>query len=159
MGWWVMPVYDSGGKAPLLFGRGSKALILPDLWCARKDKRPVWVEVKTYGETPTFRAHGFKTHGIKKSHFDDYLKVSGITGQPVFLAVVELESMRLLMANLKKLEAYRCQCKVCRALGKTDSKCEVYFNRDQFHGLGTFTNSQIEAAMWLAEKQIKGGTQ
>lgn len=91
------------GGAPLLTGKDSN-IILPNslTW---KEKQMGWVEVKTKStatrhENPPRRWE----HGIPLRHWNDYLKIREVTGVPVSLAVVEINTVCLLLAQLETLQ-------------------------------------------------------
>jgi len=104
-GWYVIPSYNFSGEdgniAPRLFGLRD-SFIVPDLDIAKGGLR-IWVEVKTKSAATFTRLTGRLEHGIDKRHCDQYLKIQIITGDPVYLAIVELDTKALLLSSLTEL--------------------------------------------------------
>jgi hypothetical protein len=116
---------DGPEKAPRLRFL-ERAFVLPDLDVVAQTRR-LWAEVKTLFHAPLNRTHGINVHGIRRSHYDDYLRVERETGAPVFLFVLEVATGDLLTARLATLRTYQCLCRNgCRPW------CLVYFNRADF---------------------------
>ena len=127
-GYHVIRSYDYTGeennKSPKMFSL-FKNHVLPDLDISKEKKR-VWVEVKHYTYAPLNKKLNKYVHGIKKRHYNDYLKIEEITGNIVFLFIKERQSNNILYEKLNKLKSYPCQC------GNCDSNCLIYFDREDF---------------------------
>ena len=83
-------------------------LVLPDLDVSKSGKR-LWVEVKHYTNTPFNRKFGIYVHGIKKRHYEHYLKVQKETGNIIYLFISEIKNNCLLYSKLDELKIYPCQ--------------------------------------------------
>lgn len=108
-GWYVIPSYDYAGedhdKAPRLQG-ALGGFIIPDLDIA-KDGARRWAEVKTKAEATFTRITQRLEHGISKRHYEHYQKVQQITGDEVWLFVVEENTGTVLFAKLDDLEPFK----------------------------------------------------
>jgi hypothetical protein len=147
----VIASYDYSGadnKAPRLMFK-SKGLVLPDLDVCKEGTR-FWLEVKTYHGPAHNRKHNTLVHGITRRLFDQYAEVSTQTGTPVFVAIVELDSGALLVADLKKLSPlWPCQCGGCKTehgmcwVKSPGIKRGVYWARDLMVPKHMFAAAQI----------------
>jgi hypothetical protein len=153
----VLPSYDYAGsdgqKAPRLMFEVS-GLVVPDLDAAKQGARK-WIEVKTYSHSPLFRAYGIRIHGIRRRHYRDYLAVEEQTGNPVFLAIVEVESSELLIARLRELKVYWCRCKACVRAGSSQPNHAVYFDRAAFSVWTKFPEREMAKLREMADATRK----
>lgn len=150
-GFGIIPCYDIAGfdgrKAPrLIFGQGG--LLLPDLDVCKIGTRRSWAEIKAYhGPAPNWR-HKCLVHGIPHRHFEDYLEVEKLTGNDVFVFVVEYDSGDLLCAQLSLLSAWGCQCPACEQGSPQRCRADIprgmYWRRDHMKLLHTFSDSELE---------------
>lgn len=135
----IIPSYDYSGdgdnKAPRI-STSNTDYVVPDLDVSSKGNR-YWVEVKRNNHAAFNRALGIYVHGIKKRHYEHYLKVQEITGCIVWLFVEEDSTGKLLIAKLNDLTPHPCQCGPCRS-GQPWFNCRnkiqacVYFDVSQF---------------------------
>lgn len=103
-GYLILPaslIKDTG--APMLTGEQIKAILPNNLtW---KDGQPGWVEVKTKScATKHVNPPQRWEHGLPLRHWNAYLKVQELTGIPVSLAILELDTKLLLLGTLNSLE-------------------------------------------------------
>lgn len=137
-GWGVIPSYnytsETGPKGPRARFL-SESLIIPDLDVFKGGARR-WVEVKYYDHAPLNRKLGKHVHGIPRYYYDHYMRVEMESGHRVYLAIVEDRIPRLLIAELKTLPIYPCQCGGCRqgspAYCTAPLRNGVYFSVDDF---------------------------
>lgn len=127
-GWFVVPTADiDRGGAPMMEGLKFKA-VLPDFMAAMNGK-PAWVEIKTKSR-PTFTLKtGRHEHGLKLSNWLDYMACQSQTGIPGYLCVYELESRKVLLASLDRLESVK---RIYDGRNMPDRRPYIYFPRDAF---------------------------
>jgi hypothetical protein len=143
-GLYVIPSYDYSGKgdnkAPKLSSVYG-AFPVPDLDVA-KDGMRWWVEVKRKADATLHRNSGVWEHGIPLRLFSAYKRVEEITGNAVWLVIVEDKTRRVLYNKLSYLQEF----------GRyyTGDKMSyggmVFFPRDKFLELNTLTLSIFETA-------------
>lgn len=133
---------DRDDKAPKLHF-ATDGLVLPDLDLCKGGRR-CWLEVKTLGYSPENRRLGMRVHGIKYRHYRHYLAVEEQTGSHAYLCVLEMASGDILIARLRGLVPYPCQCCGCA----NDQTCQatprdlVYFNRASFRTEGNLCGQE-----------------
>lgn len=115
---------DSGG-APMLLEK-SKKVILPDNIVFRAG-RPAFVEVKTYQEAKWEQKRQRWHHGILKRHFEQYRQAAKDCGIPCYLAIIQVDSWRLLLGELEHLAETMLD-----GLAPSKFGLEVYFDINRF---------------------------
>lgn len=139
-GFLVIPSYDysgeGGDKAPRLKGISSEYAI-PDLDVALGGKR-FWIEVKAKTEASWTHLTQRYEHGFSGRLYKDYLRVAEETGTPVLLFIVERKTSDLLTQNLAALGEPRMSAIYGQGM--------VYWPRDGFRVIHTFTEEEINAA-------------
>lgn len=108
-GFYVIPSYDysgeDGDKAPKLQGP-LRSFVIPDLDVAAHGRRR-WAEVKTKATPTEHRITKRVEHGIPLRHFRHYEDVAAITGNPVWLFVLEEDSGLVLYGSLRNLAKHK----------------------------------------------------
>ena len=131
MGYSVFRASDSSGRynahAPQLQAFGARGVPVPDLDVSRHRRR-FWVEVKTKSRAAVYRIWGCRAvHGIDSRCFQAYCAVERATGSPVWLAVYELDSKKVLIGRMTELSKDGCS-----RLGNDHGEEMVYIARDAF---------------------------
>lgn len=157
-GWGVVPSYDysgaSGDKGPRAMFL-HRRLIIPDLDVFKEGTR-LWVEVKFYTYAPVNRALGKSVHGIPRYYYEHYLGVEKESGNPVFLAVVEEDLSRLLIARMSKLTPYRCQCRHCKA--GEPARCTAALRDGVYFPVDEFREFPGEFGRWANKRRLSVAT-
>jgi cytosine/adenosine deaminase-related metal-dependent hydrolase len=136
-GWYVIPSYDYSGedgeKAPRMQGL-KRGFAVPDLDVARGGKRR-WVEVKAKSRAnPRHDAYWgsreVPEHGIDHKNYADYLDVKAESGDEVWIAIYEMDTGALLMAEVDALGKPR--------IGTSNGKKIANWPRDRFREVHRF---------------------
>jgi hypothetical protein len=141
-GFCIIPSYDYSGKgddkAPKLTGVIG-AFPVPDLDVA-KDGGRRWIEVKRKAGATFHRNSGAWEHGIPLRLFNAYKKVEEITGNEVWLFVVEDETSDVLCGKLSILaQSGRCYTGYKMSWGGM-----IFFPRKKFIKLTTLNLDATE---------------
>lgn len=154
-GWGVIASFKFSGEndneAPAIEIDDGEREITPDLDVSKGGKR-VWIEVKTHAIAAQNRKLGVGTHGVPVRLYDNYVAVEKRSGNPVFLAVVQLDTKEILVSRLplSQMMNHRCQCgcesrgiKPCSA-GPPGRYPQWYFRKDDFELLGHVDNKAFK---------------
>lgn len=168
-GWGVIASYKFSGtndnEAPAIEIDDGAKEITPDLDVSKGGRR-IWIEVKTHAIAAPNHKLGFETHGIAVRLFDNYTAVEHRSGNPVFLAIVQLDTREILVSPrpLSRMMKFECLCgchsrgqRPCSA-GPSGRYPQWYFRKDDFEIRGHVDD---RAFRLLDEKHrvFKGHTQ
>ncbi len=152
-GWGVIASYKFSGandnEAPAIEIDDGAREITPDLDVSKGGSR-IWIEVKTHerpGEAGKLR---MQTHGVSVRLFNNYVAVEQRSGNPVYLAIVELATKEILITPrpLSQMIKFPCLCgcksteaaKRCTARPGDHRYPQWYFNREDFVVRGVVDN-------------------
>ena len=127
-GYYVIPVsqIENGGAPVLEFAHSRQ--ILPDILAGIRGST-CWVEVKTKGRATLYRKTGQWEHGVRLSHWFDYLACEDQTGIPGYLCILERENNLILMAAIRDLDGCR---RTYYGDAMPDRRPYAFFPRDAF---------------------------
>lgn len=143
-GKFVIPVdaIENGG-APMLEGLIRK-YTLPDLLAASNGVFE-WYEVKYKGRATLYQKRGREEHGIAAHQFQGYLEVQKRTGTKGFLAIIQTDKWRLLIAPFDDLATDSRIYDGTKHYGKP----EIYFPVSLF--------KSHDVSSYAAEMGLEGG--
>lgn len=125
-GWGVIASYKFSGanddEAPAIEIDDGAHEITPDLDVSKGGKR-IWIEVKTHAiaaknkKLSTEQRRDVFLHGVPVRLFDNYVAVEERSGNPVFLAIVQLDTREILISPkpLSQMFKIGCMCG-CRSV-------------------------------------------
>lgn len=161
-GWGILASFKFSGEndneAPAIEIDDGEREITPDL-DASKGGRRIWIEVKAYAraaqnDTLTRRAgHVVKVHGLPVRLMNNYRAVEARSGNPVYLAIVELDTRRILVSPspITEMTPHSCLCG-CGSL--RPERCRIrqargnqypqwYWERDRFDEIGVVSEHEF----------------
>lgn len=135
----TIPTYDytdGNRKAPAL-AFIDRSIVIPDIDVVAHGER-FWAEVKNYGYSPWNQKYKTNVHGFTSRLWECYLEVERLSGNDVWLFVVEramqasdeslIPTGVVLAGRLAGLPWWSCQCHECQCEPK--SRHLRYFRRD-----------------------------
>ncbi len=151
-GWGVIASYKFSGandnEAPAIEIEEGGREITPDLDVSKGGKR-IWIEVKTHAiakrndNLSREQGRDVHVHGVPVRLFNNYLAVEGRSGNPVFLAIVQLDTREILVSPRPISQMFKvgCMCGGCRAkractAGPAGRYPQWYWDKDEFEVLG-----------------------
>lgn len=159
----IVPSYDYSGKhgdkAPRLMFENS-GLVLPDLDVCKRGRQRFWAEVKSYWNAYPNRTLGKDVHGITGRLYRHYLEVEHVSGCPVFVFVLEVETGALLLVRLSAVQVHPCMCRACKDGQQCIARIHsgIYWTRESMRLLDRFDAATMQGlrSRWVVSHRRKG---
>jgi hypothetical protein len=106
-GWGAVPTAELGGplanRAPLQLQLQSQNIVLADFDISKLGRPRLWLEAKTKGHFFMWRKTRRKQTGIEARLLPHYLRLQDLTGAPVVICMIDIETGDVLAAPLRAL--------------------------------------------------------